>query len=99
MTSEIKFPIAYVSKKLLPRETRYLVIERECLALVWGIQKFHMYLYGNAFKSSPFYMQTTKLTNGKVMRLVFKKVFKSIDSELQPSTDLKTIGHSFLKGK
>ena len=28
-TNEIKFPIAYASKKLLPRETRYSVIERE----------------------------------------------------------------------
>ena len=27
-TNEIKFPIAYASKKLLPRETRYSVIER-----------------------------------------------------------------------
>ena len=33
-TNEIKFHIAYASKKLLPRETRYSVIEKECLALV-----------------------------------------------------------------
>ena len=34
VTNEIKFPIAYASKKLLPRETRCSVIEKECLALV-----------------------------------------------------------------
>ena len=67
-TNEIKFPIVYASKKLLPRETRYSVIERECLALVWGIKKFHMYLYGKEFQVETdhcplIYMQNTKLTN------------------------------------
>ena len=38
------FPIAYASKKLLPREN-YSVIERECLAIVLGIRKFQKYLY------------------------------------------------------
>ena len=31
------FPIAYASKKLLPREKIYSVKERECLAIVFGI--------------------------------------------------------------
>ena len=67
--------IAYASKKLLPRETRYSVIERECLALVWGIKKFHMYLYGKEFQVETdhcplIYMQNTKLTNSRVMRWV-----------------------------
>ena len=30
----IKFPICYVSRKLLSRKIRYSVIEKECLALV-----------------------------------------------------------------
>ena len=38
-------PIAYLSKKLLPRQSKYPTIERECLALVWAIQKLHPYLY------------------------------------------------------
>ena len=29
------FPIAYASKKLLPREKNYSVIERDCLAIVF----------------------------------------------------------------
>ncbi len=44
-----KFPVAYVSKKLLPRERRYSVIERECLALVYAVRKFNKYLYGKEF--------------------------------------------------
>lgn len=43
------FPIAYASKKLLAREQRYSVIERECLGLVFGVRKFAQYLYGKDF--------------------------------------------------
>ena len=44
-----KNPIAYASKKLKPSEKSYIVIEKECLALVWAVLKFHSYLYGTAF--------------------------------------------------
>ena len=67
------FPIAYASRKLLPRETAYAVIERECLALVWGIAKFHIYLYGKQFlvetDHHPLaYLTTAKVNNSRCMR-------------------------------
>ena len=40
------FPVCYASRKLLPREKNYSVVERECLALVWAVQKFHVLFYG-----------------------------------------------------
>lgn len=43
------FPIAYASRKLQPRETRYSVCERECLAIIFTVKKFDMYLYGRPF--------------------------------------------------
>ena len=43
------FPIAYASKKLLPREKNYSVIERECLGIVYAVKKFQSYLYGKPF--------------------------------------------------
>ena len=42
-------PIAYASKSLTPTEQRYACIERELLAIVFGIQRFHTYLYGRSF--------------------------------------------------
>lgn len=42
-------PCLYASRKLLPQETRYSVIERECLALIWTLSKFARYLLGNKF--------------------------------------------------
>lgn len=42
-------PIAYLSRKLLTREVSYSAVEKECLAIVWGVQKLHTYLYGRSF--------------------------------------------------
>ena len=39
-------PIAYFSKKLLPREQKYSTIEKECLAIKLGMQAFRVYLLG-----------------------------------------------------
>lgn len=46
-------PVAYFSRKLLPREQRYSTIEKECLAIRLGIQAFRVYLLGR-----PFHIQT-----------------------------------------
>ena len=43
------YTIAYASKKLLSRENNYSAIERECLAIVFGIRKFQTYLCGAEF--------------------------------------------------
>ncbi|XP_059177648.1 uncharacterized protein K02A2.6-like [Physella acuta] len=46
----ILHPVKFLSRKLLPREQRFSVIERECLAIVWSTQKLSRYLYGKEFK-------------------------------------------------
>lgn len=69
----VKHPVAFASKKLLPREQNYSTIEREALAIVWGIQKFKNYLYGQHFiletDHHPLqYLSKAKFSNGRLMR-------------------------------
>ena len=41
-------PIAYFSRKLLPRERAYSTIEKECLAIVLAGKHFKFYLLGKS---------------------------------------------------
>ena len=70
---DTKHHIAFASRKLLDREKNYACIERECLAVVWGIQKFQNYLYGRHFilevDHQPLqYLGKTQYQNGRLMR-------------------------------
>jgi transposase InsO family protein len=42
-------PIAYASRMLEDRETRHAIIEKEALAIAWGINYFRHYLLGREF--------------------------------------------------
>uniref|UniRef100_A0A8C5M4A9 Reverse transcriptase/retrotransposon-derived protein RNase H-like domain-containing protein n=1 Tax=Leptobrachium leishanense TaxID=445787 RepID=A0A8C5M4A9_9ANUR len=42
-------PVAFISRKLLPREVGYAAVEKECLALVWALRKLQPYVYGWSF--------------------------------------------------
>ena len=42
-------PIAYASRSLSTTENKYAQLEKEALSLVFGISKFHKYLYGRDF--------------------------------------------------
>ena len=39
-------PIAFASKTLTDVESHYANIERECLSVCFGLEKFHTYIYG-----------------------------------------------------
>ena len=67
------FPVCYGSKKLSSAERNYSTIEKECLAIVWGFKRFHLYLYGVPYvlqtDHEPLkYMNSAKFANGRLMR-------------------------------
>jgi len=66
-------PVAFACRKLQSRESNYSTIERECLAIVWGIRKFQEYVYGTEFfletDHEPLqYLRQAKFQNGRLMR-------------------------------
>lgn len=44
-----EIPVAYFSRTLGPAERNYSQLDREALALVAGVRRFHHYLYGRSF--------------------------------------------------
>ena len=42
-------PVAYTSHTLSSTERNYSQLEKEALSLIYGVQKFHQYLYGRQF--------------------------------------------------
>lgn len=73
-------PVSYASRQLLPRERNYSTIERECLALVWAVEKFHIFLYGVQFvvqtDHQPLqYLAKAKHLNSRVLRYYKSTLF------------------------
>ena len=69
----VPLPVMYASRKLTKCELNYATIEKECLALVWAISRFHQYVFGREFvletDHQPLtYLRTMKPSNGRLMR-------------------------------
>lgn len=43
-------PVAFVSRSLIPAEKNYSTAEKECLAIIFALRKFHMYVEGTTFE-------------------------------------------------
>jgi len=66
------YPVAYASRTLNEVEKRYAHFEREALAVLFGLQKMHTYVYGR---------HTTVATDHKPLLSIFTKSTQSIRLE------------------
>lgn len=68
-----RHPIAFISRKLYPRETRYSTIEKECLAIKWALDSLRYYLLGRHFvletdHKALKWLERMKDTNNRITR-------------------------------
>jgi phospholipid-translocating ATPase len=82
-------PLAYYSRKLLPREQKYSTVEKECLAIRLAVEHFRVYLLGKPFTihtdhRSLVWLNRFKDKNGRLTRwslalqpYIFKVVHKA----------------------
>lgn len=67
-------PVAFASKSLSECQSNYSNIERETLALVFGVTRFHTYLFGKEF---------TVISDHKPLEMIWRKPLTSAPPRLQ----------------
>ena len=66
--------VAYVSRSLSAVEQRYSQTEREALAIVWAVERLHIYLYGGHF---------TLLTDCKPLELILNNSKSKLPARIE----------------
>ena len=70
-------PVIFASRALTGSERNYQNLERECLATIWGMEKFHYFLYGKEF---------TLETDQKPLVSIYRKHMEEISPRIQRLT-------------
>lgn len=86
-------PIAYYSRKHLPREERYSTIEKECLAIKLSIQAFNTYLMGRTFTIQTDHrsLEWLNRTNARLTRWsLFLQGYSPSLSNIEPAAPMET---------
>lgn len=87
LTQELEneeIPIAWISRPLVQTERNYTVTEKECLAVVWDIEKFKAYLYKKftlfTDHSALKWLLKPRESAGRIARWIMK--LQSVDFEI-----------------
>ena len=67
-------PVMFASRALTGSERNYQNLERGCLAMIWGMEKFHYFLYGKEF---------TLETDQKSLVSIYRKHMVEISPRIQ----------------
>ena len=67
-------PVMFALRALTGAEKNYQNLERECLAMIWGMEKFHYFLYGKQF---------TLETDQKPLVSIYRKHMVEISPRIQ----------------
>ena len=67
-------PVMFASRALTGAKRNYQNLERECLAMIWGMEKFHYFWYGKEF---------TLETDQKPLVVIYKKHMVEISPRIQ----------------
>jgi hypothetical protein len=67
-------PVAYASRALTETEQRYAQIENEMLAIVFGAERFHQYIYGR---------EVDVQSDHKPLEVIMKKPLSSAPARIQ----------------
>ena len=96
---DILKPVSFASRKLNAAESNYSVMEKECLAIVWGVKYFEQYLYGINFviqtDHSPLtVLKKNKCKTGRIARWALQLQRFSFQIEVIPGKE--NIGADYL---
>ncbi|XP_055877101.1 uncharacterized protein LOC129924657 [Biomphalaria glabrata] len=88
----VPHPVLYVSRKLTTSELKYDTIEKEGLAIVWGITKLGFYLMGAKFElwtdHAPLaFINTNKLGNNRIARWALQLMDYNFEVRTIPGKD------------
>ena len=88
-------PICYASRAMTDAEKKYSQIEREMLAIVFGVEHFHLYLFGSNFtivtdhKPLLGIVKSLKPTTARIERLRLRLMPYNFDLIYKPGRDEK----------
>ena len=74
-------PVMFALRALTGAEKNYQNLERECLAMIWGMEKFHYFLYGKQFSLETdqkplvsIYMKHMVEISPRIQRLIVRRL-------------------------